>query len=98
MKVAAMTERRDADRPRVVELSSAPEVWVDGFGNLENLGGGVYRIPLYKIHRAPEGDGPALHEIVCFVLANIGTVEHSLAEMRDTLVMGLLERLANPVH
>jgi len=93
-----MQGRRDTDRPRMVELSSAPEVWVDGFGNLESLGGGVYRIPLYKVHQPANGEGPALHEIVCFVLANISTVEHSLGELRDNLVMGLLERLANPVH
>jgi hypothetical protein len=82
----------------MVELSSAPEVWVDGFGNVENLGGGVYRIPLYKIHRPPGGEGPIEHEIVAFVLANLRTVEESLKALRDDLVRGLLERFANPVH
>lgn len=93
-----MRERRDADRPRLVEVSSAKEVWVDGFGNVENLGGGVYRIPLYKIHRPPCGEGPVEHEIVVFVLANLSNIGSSLAELRDEPVTGLIERFANPIH
>jgi len=93
-----MQGRRDTDRPRLVELGAAPEVWVDGFGNVENLGGGVYRIPLYKIHRPPGGVGRVEHEIVAFVLANVTTIKDNLVELRTDLVLGLLERLAKPVH
>jgi hypothetical protein len=65
---------------------------------VENLGGGVYRIPLYKIHRPPGGDGKVEHDIVVTVLANLGTIEHSLAELREELIAGLLGRLTSPVH
>ena len=93
-----MQGRKDLNRPRLVEVASAKEVWVDGFGNVENLGGGVYRIPLYKIHRPPGGEGPVEHEIVAYVLANLAHIANSLTEMRDELAKGLFERFVNSVH
>lgn len=80
------------DAPPLVELAPVPEFWVDGIGKVESLGGGAYRILLYKIKRPPEGDAPVEREIVAAVLTNLAHVNQAIALLR-ALAEGAMARV-----
>lgn len=89
MKDLEMSGTREAPKPRLVELGMPTESWVDGFGNIENLGGGVFRVPVYRVHHAPNGDGPDEHEIVFYALVRLKNIASGLLTLRE-LIAGLL--------
>jgi hypothetical protein len=72
----------EQDRPRLVELGNVPEFWADGIGKIEDLGGGTYRLLLYKVHRPLDGEGPVEHEVVAAVLVNLAMVSSILPALR----------------
>lgn len=85
-----MRASKEPMKPRLVELGIPLESWVDGFGNVENLGGGVFRVPVYKVHRSPDGEEPDAHEIVFYALIRLSKIRQGLMMLRE-LAAGLLE-------
>jgi hypothetical protein len=67
-----MGSARAPERPRVVEMRVAEEVWVDGIVEAQKVGGGVYRLLWYKVRRPPGSEGPSEHaiQLEMLVLAN----------------------------
>jgi hypothetical protein len=82
-----------AEQPRLVELGAMPEFWCDGVGRIEALGGGTYRLLLYRVHHPVNGEGPTEHEIVAAVLTNLATLSQALP-MLQVLVAGAREGVA----
>lgn len=91
-----MGEAKDASKPRLVELGLPLESWVDGFGNIENLGSGVFRIPFYKVRKPLSGDGPDEHEIVFYALIRLANITEGLMMLRE-LAAGLLPDSRDPL-
>ncbi len=68
----------DAERPHLVETGVVSDVWIDGIGKIEHLGGGTFRFLLYKVHRPVNGEGPCEHDVVLAVLCNTATIRNAL--------------------
>lgn len=72
-----------ADRPRLVETGQVQDVWVDGIVRIEPLGGGTYRIVLFRKHECP--DGVPEREIVVSLLANVPALSDAREFLTDLL-------------
>jgi hypothetical protein len=73
------------DQPRLVEMGPVRDVWVDGIGKIEPLGGGTYRVVLYRVHQPLDGQGPVEHDVVVAILANMPALESAAATLRALL-------------